>query len=145
MKVIMLVVYFVDLQKASDTVYHSILKKLDNYGIRGISNKQFQSYLTNRKQSVSINGFNSNTPTVTFGAPQGSVLELLLLFVSRNDLTLAIKQCQVHHFADDTNLLNINKSPKRLNELIYIYSIKYLQMSRKQKWFSKKKEYGLQS
>ena len=145
MKAILLKVYFFDLQKDFDTICHNILKKLDHYGITGISNKQFESYLTDRKQSVSINGFNSDISTVIFGDPQGSVLELLLLFVSRNDLTLAIKQCQVHHFADDTNLLNINKSPKRLNKLINIDSIKYLQMSQKPKWFSKKKKYGFQS
>ena len=40
---------FVDLQKALDTVDYSILKKLDHYGVRGISNKWFESYLTDRK------------------------------------------------------------------------------------------------
>ena len=28
-----------------------------------------------------------------------------------------MKHCKVHHFADDTNLLIINKSLKRLNKL----------------------------
>ena len=35
-----------------------------------------------------------------------------------NDLNLIIKHFQVHHSVDDTNLLNINKSPKHLNKLI---------------------------
>ena len=48
---------FVDLQKAFDTVDHEIpLSKLDFYGIRGISNNCFKSYLSNRKQ-VCINGY----------------------------------------------------------------------------------------
>ena len=31
-----------------------------------------------------------------------------------------IKHFQIEHFDDDTNLLNIKKSPKRLNKLINI-------------------------
>ena len=75
--------------------------------------------LTDRKQSVSINGFNSDISTVTFGVPEGSVLEPLLSFIYINDLNLAIKHCQIHHFADETGLLNINKSQNVLiNSLI---------------------------
>ena len=44
---------FVDLEKTFDIVDQNILlKKLDHYGIRGISNKWFGSYLTDRKQFV---------------------------------------------------------------------------------------------
>ena len=51
------VAVFVDLKKAFDTVDHNILlKKLDYYGVRGIANEWFASYLNNRKQFVSIGG-----------------------------------------------------------------------------------------
>ena len=55
---------FVDFQKAFDTVDHNILiQKLRHYGIRGTANDWFASYLNNRKQYVSINGFNSDLLT----------------------------------------------------------------------------------
>ena len=52
---------FIDLEKAFDTVDHNILlNKLSYYGIRGIAYDWFKSYLSNRSQFVSINGFNSD-------------------------------------------------------------------------------------
>ena len=72
---------FVDLQKAFDTVEHDILlSKLEHYGIRGLANEWFKSYLSNRKQYVSINGYDSNLADVKFGVPQGSVLGPLYIF-----------------------------------------------------------------
>ena len=66
---------FVDFQKVFDTVdHHILLKKLEYYGVRGISNKWFASCLSNRKQFLSINGNKSHMADVKFGVPQGSIL-----------------------------------------------------------------------
>ena len=109
---------FADLHKAFDTLDHSILlSKLCYYGIRGLTNKSFESYLANHKQFVSINGFASSTSSIASGVPQGSVLGPLPFLLYINDLHVAIKPCTVHHFADDTSLLIVNKSLKRLNKL----------------------------
>ena len=110
---------FVDLQNAFDTEDHEIpLSKLDYYGIQGISNNWFKSCLSNRKQFVSINGYDSEFAEINCGVPQGSVLGPLLFLLYITDLNQAITFCKLHHFADDTNLLYLGKSIKKLNKLV---------------------------
>ena len=117
---------FIDLQKAFDTVDHQILlKKLEYYGIKGKANDWFNSYLTNRQQFVSINGYKSTNQIMKYGVPQGSVLGPLLFLIYINDLHNAIKFSTTHHFADDTNLLVVNDSLKKLQKQIN-FDLKFL-------------------
>ena len=110
---------FVDFQKAFDTVNHEILlKKLEHYGFRGVINDWFRSYLTNRKQKVVINGFESKSMIMNHGVPQGSVLGPILFLIYINDLHRCIKYSTTYHFADDTNLLNISKDYHSLQKKV---------------------------
>ena len=59
---------FVNLQKTFDTADHQILlAKLHHYGIRGVSNDCFKSYLSNRSLYVSINGYESGLSAINCG------------------------------------------------------------------------------
>ena len=96
---------FIDLHKAFNTVNHHIrLKKMEHYGIRETGLNWFTSYLSNRKQFVSVNGHSSSLCEVSCGVPQGSVLGPLLFLIYINDLPNSSKFFSFFLFADDTNI-----------------------------------------
>ena len=112
---------FLDLRKAFDTVNHQILlQKLTSYGFRGISSKLLQSFLSNRKQFVSIKGFDSELLDVKCGVPQGSTLGPLLFLLYINDLRFCLQNSNVSHFADDTCLTHANKDINLLERSLNI-------------------------
>ena len=94
------------------------MKKLTHYGVRGVANKWFQSFLEDRKQFTSVQGSKSEEKPIKYGVPQGSVLGPLLFILFINDLQKAVEFSSVDHFADGTNLLLIDKSLKKINKHI---------------------------
>jgi len=93
---------YLDFKKAFDTVDHNILlSKLYFYGIRGEPYLWFKSYLTGRKQFVSVNGINSMIDSVSHSIPQGSNLGPLLFLVYINDLPNCSRSFKFQMFADD--------------------------------------------
>ena len=80
----------------------------------------------NRNQYVFINGYESGLAALNCGTPQGSVLGPLLFLIYINDLNQTIKFCKVHHFVDDTNLLCLSNSIKKLNKLVNADDLKHL-------------------
>lgn len=100
---------FVDLSKAFDSLDHKILfNKLNHYGIRGNALEWFKSYLSQRRQFVSISNVNSHYREVTCGVPQGSILGPLLFIICVNDLHRASSNLLVISYADDTNIFYWN-------------------------------------
>ena len=96
----------IDFSKAFDMVEHPILiDKLEHYGIRGPALKWLKSYLSNRKQFVSLNGCNSSTLTMEYGVPQGSILGPLLFIIYINDIPDLADFATFILYADDANII----------------------------------------
>ena len=102
---------FLDLSKTFDTVDHTILlKKLEYYGVRGIAKDWFCSYLSNRKQFVSVGNYKSEMSSIACDVPQGSVLGPLLFLLYINDFNSSAEGIEFHLFADDSNLFYSHKN-----------------------------------
>ena len=80
-----------------------LLAKLNHYGIRGVLNDWFRSYLSSRNHFASINGFDSSITALYSGVRQVSQLGPSLFLVYINYLNHANKFCNVNHFADESN------------------------------------------
>ena len=109
---------FADLQKAFDTVEHDILlTKLEHYGARKLADDSLKSYLSDRKQFVSINNYDSNLASVLYGVRQGSVLGPLLFLIYISELNQA-DSAKYLGIRNDENLNwkhHVNDIAKKLN------------------------------
>ena len=105
-------VILLDFSKAFDKVPHKrLLKKLHHYGIRGSVLTWIKSFLSDRKQSVVLEGSKSHSAAVESGVPQGSVLGPTLFLAYINDLPSYIKNGSTARlFADDCVLYHTIES-----------------------------------
>jgi len=98
-------VIYLDFSKAFDKVDHEILlRKLHNIGIRGKLYDWISDFLTERTQSVQVDGESSILAIVISGVPQGTVLGPLLFIIHVNDMEDVILLVLILCFADDTRL-----------------------------------------
>ena len=58
-----------------------------------------------RKQLCNFPGYQSRSNTITYGAPQGSILGLKLFSIFVNDLPESITSGDLFMFADDTTII----------------------------------------
>lgn len=98
-----------DLQKAFDTVDHSVLLfKLKAIGFSGSAVNWVSSYLSGRSQMVDVNGTYSSAKEITCGVPQGSVLGPLFFLIYINDMKQACSS-DLFLYADDSAILVSHK------------------------------------
>ena len=99
-----------DIKKAFDCVNHNLLvnKLTHNFNFSQSSASFIENYLTNRSQTMKVNGILSTKREILTGVPQGSVLGPLLFIAFINNLT-AFENCYL--FADDCLMISSGKDP----------------------------------
>jgi len=99
-------VVYTNLEKAFNKVSHKrLISKLYSYKINPGVIKWTESFLTNRRQRVRINGFFSSWKEVLSGIPQGSILGPLLFIIFINDLVDSCNNAsELFLYADDAKL-----------------------------------------
>ena len=113
-----------DLSAAFDTVDHELLltRLEQSFGIQDGAKAWLRSYFSDRQQVVRIKGVASDPQALTTGMPQGSVLGPFsfpqytspLFNIANNN------QCQIHMYADDTQLymsFNIQNSENTIAKM----------------------------
>ena len=101
-----------DFSKAFDKVDHEkLLFKLSSLGINGSLHQWIRSFLSNREQSVLVDGATSSPAPILSGVPQGTVLGPLLFLTYINDINKNLSEgTSIRLFADDSLLYRTIKT-----------------------------------
>ena len=125
-------IVLLDIRKCFDMLNHKILlKKLENYGVRGLPLKWFESYFEGRKQKVFANGVLSSTLCdILIGVLQGSILGVLLFLVFINDIFMANEDLISFLFADDDTAAMSD------NDLVSLIEKANIELNKLLKWYN---------
>ena len=106
----------IDLKKAFDTVdFNILLSKLKTMGVGNTD--WFRSYLTGRRQCVSVGGTESNFLDIECGVPQGSILGPILFLCYINDMSASLN-CRLSLYADDSTLIASGRDIQTLSTFL---------------------------
>ena len=96
---------YTDFSKAFDKVNHNILLlRLAEVGVTGSLLRWVESYLCNRSQIVSVQGYKSFAYVATSGVPQGSHLGPLLFIIYINSIDSCFLNSKYLLYADDMKI-----------------------------------------
>ena len=109
---------FLDVSAAFDRAWHAgLVAKLEQVKVDGKCLELFKSYLSGRRQVVTIDNYTSEVKYLKAGVPQGSRLGPLLWILYANDILEDI-DCNIFLFADDTCMFAEGKNAAETAEIL---------------------------
>ncbi|KAL0197539.1 hypothetical protein M9458_006079, partial [Cirrhinus mrigala] len=99
---------FIDFSSAFNTIIpQQLINKLNLLGLNTSLCNWTLDFLTGRPQAVRVGHNTSSTTTLSTGAPQGSVLSLLLFTLLTHACTAKFSSNHIIKFADDTTVVGL--------------------------------------
>ena len=106
-----------DLTAAFDLVSKdTLVEKLKAYGAGTRTQQWIDSYMSNRKQFVTVNTARSKTRDMKWGVPQGSRLGPLLFLIFVNDMMETVEHGSCEMYADDSAITVMGDSTAEIQE-----------------------------